>query len=83
MVVLDTRVQRRIPVLVYRDLEAAYEFLVRVFGLGRADSTGTKTGASFTGRSEPETAWCGSTRSHRNGASSRHSLWVAPPAWWR
>lgn len=34
MTMLDTRVQRRISILVYRDLEAAYEFLTRVFGLG-------------------------------------------------
>ena len=31
---LDATVQRRISILVYSDLEAAYEFLVRVFGLG-------------------------------------------------
>src|SRR4051794_28939629 len=31
---LDTAVQRRISILVYADLEAAYEYLTRVFGLG-------------------------------------------------
>jgi uncharacterized glyoxalase superfamily protein PhnB len=31
---LDTLVQRRIASLVYADLEAAFDFLVRVFGLG-------------------------------------------------
>jgi uncharacterized glyoxalase superfamily protein PhnB len=34
MVELDTTVQRRIPILVYKDLEAAYDYLTRVFGLG-------------------------------------------------
>jgi MerR family transcriptional regulator, thiopeptide resistance regulator len=34
MTMLDTTVQRRISILVYSDLEAAYEYLVRVFGLG-------------------------------------------------
>jgi len=34
MTLLDTTVQRRISILVYADLEAAYAYLVRVFGLG-------------------------------------------------
>jgi uncharacterized glyoxalase superfamily protein PhnB len=34
MTMLDTTVQRRISILVYKDLEAAYEFLTRAFGLG-------------------------------------------------
>jgi DNA-binding transcriptional MerR regulator len=34
MTMLDTTVQRRISILVYKDLEGAYEFLTRVFGLG-------------------------------------------------
>jgi DNA-binding transcriptional MerR regulator/uncharacterized glyoxalase superfamily protein PhnB len=34
MTMLDATVQRRISILVYADLEAAYEYLVRVFGLG-------------------------------------------------
>lgn len=34
MTMLDTTVQRRISILVYSDLEAAFDFLVRVFGLG-------------------------------------------------
>ena len=34
MTMLDTTVQRRISILVYTDLEAAYDYLVRVFGLG-------------------------------------------------
>ena len=36
---LDTTVQRRISILVYSDLEAAYDFLVRVFGLGPGELT--------------------------------------------
>jgi DNA-binding transcriptional MerR regulator/uncharacterized glyoxalase superfamily protein PhnB len=34
MTMLDNAVQRRISILVYADLEAAYEYLMRVFGLG-------------------------------------------------
>jgi DNA-binding transcriptional MerR regulator len=34
MIMMDTTVQRRISILVYADLEAAYDFLTRVFGLG-------------------------------------------------
>lgn len=34
MTMLDTTVQRRISILVYSDLEDAFEYLVRVFGLG-------------------------------------------------
>lgn len=34
MTMLDTAVQRRIAILVYQDLEAAYEYLTSVFGLG-------------------------------------------------
>jgi DNA-binding transcriptional MerR regulator/uncharacterized glyoxalase superfamily protein PhnB len=39
MIVLDTTVQRRISILVYADLEAAFEYLVRVFGLGPGELT--------------------------------------------
>jgi DNA-binding transcriptional MerR regulator/uncharacterized glyoxalase superfamily protein PhnB len=39
MTMLDATVQRRISILVYSDLEAAYEFLVRVFGLGAGEVT--------------------------------------------
>src|SRR5262245_40845849 len=34
MTMLDSNVQRRISILVYKDMEAAYDHLVRVFGLG-------------------------------------------------
>jgi MerR family transcriptional regulator, thiopeptide resistance regulator len=42
MVMLDTKVQRFIPGLVYADLEAAHEYLTRVFGFepGRLDRDG-------------------------------------------
>lgn len=42
MTMLDTKVQRRIPGLVYDDIEAAHTFLVEVFGLeaGRLDRDG-------------------------------------------
>ncbi len=39
MTMLETTVQRRIALLVYRDLEAAYHYLVRVFGLGPGQLT--------------------------------------------
>jgi DNA-binding transcriptional MerR regulator/uncharacterized glyoxalase superfamily protein PhnB len=39
MTMLDTTVQRRISILVYADIEAAHDFLVRVFGLGPGQLT--------------------------------------------
>lgn len=39
MTMLDTTVQRRISILVYSDLEAAHEYLIRVFGLGPGELT--------------------------------------------
>jgi MerR family transcriptional regulator, thiopeptide resistance regulator len=39
MTMLDTTVQRRISILVYHDLEAAHDYLVRVFGLGPGELT--------------------------------------------
>jgi DNA-binding transcriptional MerR regulator len=39
MTMLETTVQRRISILVYRDLEATYEYLERVFGLGPGQLT--------------------------------------------
>jgi len=39
MTMLDATVQRRISVLVYADLEAAFDYLVRVFGLGPGELT--------------------------------------------
>ena len=39
MTMLDTTVQRRISILVYADIEAAYEYLIRVFGLGPGQLT--------------------------------------------
>lgn len=44
MTMLDTTVQRRISFLVYADVEAAFEFLVRVFGLGPGQLTRDETG---------------------------------------
>jgi DNA-binding transcriptional MerR regulator len=37
MTMLEATMQRRISILVYSNLEAAYDFLVRVFGLGRGE----------------------------------------------
>jgi DNA-binding transcriptional MerR regulator/uncharacterized glyoxalase superfamily protein PhnB len=39
MTMLDSAVQRRISILVYSDMEAAFDFLVRVFGLGPGELT--------------------------------------------
>jgi DNA-binding transcriptional MerR regulator/uncharacterized glyoxalase superfamily protein PhnB len=39
MTMIDTTVQRRISFLVYSDLESAYDYLVRVFGLGPGQLT--------------------------------------------
>jgi DNA-binding transcriptional MerR regulator/uncharacterized glyoxalase superfamily protein PhnB len=44
MTMLDPTVQRRISILVYADLEAAYEYLVRVFGLGPGRLTRDEAG---------------------------------------
>ena len=44
MTMLDTTVQRRISILVYADLEEAFEYLVRVFGLGPGELTRDDTG---------------------------------------
>jgi len=49
MSMLDTTVQRRISILVYADLEVAYEFLVRVFGLGPGQLTRTEDGTVVHG----------------------------------
>jgi MerR family transcriptional regulator, thiopeptide resistance regulator len=39
MAAIDSGVQRRISILVYFDLEAAYDYLVRTFGLGPGELT--------------------------------------------
>jgi DNA-binding transcriptional MerR regulator len=39
MTMLDSTVQRRISILVYSDLQAAFDFLERVFGLGPGELT--------------------------------------------
>jgi DNA-binding transcriptional MerR regulator len=44
MTMLDTTVQRRIGILVYEDLEAMHDFLIRVFGLGPAEITRSDDG---------------------------------------
>ena len=44
MTMLDTTVQRRISILVYADLEGAYDYLVRVFGLGPGQLTSDAQG---------------------------------------
>jgi DNA-binding transcriptional MerR regulator len=49
MTMLETTVQRRISILVYANLEAAYEFLVRVFGLGPGELTRDTTGRVIHG----------------------------------
>src|SRR5205823_4136319 len=49
MTMLDTTVQRRISILVYIDLEAAYDYLVRVFGLGPGELTRDEEGRPVHG----------------------------------
>lgn len=49
MTMLDTTVQRRISILVYADLEAAHEYLVRVFGLGPGTLTRDDNGTPVHG----------------------------------
>jgi uncharacterized glyoxalase superfamily protein PhnB len=44
MTMLDTTVQRRIALLAYRDLQGAFDYLVRVFGLGPGQLTKDDTG---------------------------------------
>jgi uncharacterized glyoxalase superfamily protein PhnB len=44
MTMLDTNVQKRISILVYADMETAFEYLVRVFGLGPGKLTRDDTG---------------------------------------
>jgi MerR family transcriptional regulator, thiopeptide resistance regulator len=49
---LDTSPQRRIGILVYKDLEAAYEYLLRVFGLGPGELDRTPDGIAVHGEIE-------------------------------
>jgi DNA-binding transcriptional MerR regulator len=44
MTMLDTNIQRRISILVYKDMEAAFDFLINVFGLGPGELTRDDTG---------------------------------------
>ncbi len=39
MTMLDTNINRRISILVYADMEAAHDYLIRVFGLGPGEVT--------------------------------------------
>ncbi len=39
MAMLETTVNRRISILVYRDIEAAHDYLIRVYGLGPGEIT--------------------------------------------
>jgi uncharacterized glyoxalase superfamily protein PhnB len=49
---LDTALQRRIGILVYEDLEATYDHLVRVFGLGPGELTRAPDGRVVHGEIE-------------------------------
>jgi DNA-binding transcriptional MerR regulator len=49
MTMLDSAVQRRISILVYADLEGAFEFLERVFGLGPGEITRDGAGNAVHG----------------------------------
>lgn len=52
MTVFETSVQRRINLLVYADIESAYEYLVRVFGLGPGELTRDEEGNVVHGEIE-------------------------------
>jgi DNA-binding transcriptional MerR regulator/uncharacterized glyoxalase superfamily protein PhnB len=75
MTMLDTTVQRRIALLVYSDLEAAYEFLVRVFGLGPGELTRDDNGRVVHGEIEAGdgVVWL-HPESHEHGLASPKSL---------
>ncbi|MBF6298697.1 MerR family transcriptional regulator [Nocardia amamiensis] len=49
MAMLDTKIQRRIPTLVYRDIAAAHEFLTTVFGLEPGRITRGEDGTAYHG----------------------------------
>ena len=49
MTMLDTTVQRRISILVYADMEAAFNYLIRVFGLGPGELTRDENGTVVHG----------------------------------
>ncbi len=44
MSMLQTNINRRISILVYRDIEAAHDFLIRVFGLGPGELSRDENG---------------------------------------
>jgi MerR family transcriptional regulator, thiopeptide resistance regulator len=52
MTMLDATVQRRISILVYADLEGAYDYLGRVFGLGPGELTRDPAGTVVHGELE-------------------------------
>jgi MerR family transcriptional regulator, thiopeptide resistance regulator len=49
MTMLDTTVQKRISILVYADLEAAYDHLIRIFGLEAGELTRDESGKAVHG----------------------------------
>jgi uncharacterized glyoxalase superfamily protein PhnB len=49
MAMLDSNIQRRISIIVYRDLEGAYQHLVDVFGLGPGQLTRDDVGTVVHG----------------------------------
>jgi len=49
MTAIDTGVQKRISILVYADLPAAYEYLIRVFGLGPGELNHDESGEAVHG----------------------------------
>jgi len=49
MTMLETTVQRRIQLLVYADIQAAYDYLIRVFGLGPGELTRDDNGTIVHG----------------------------------
>ena len=82
MTMLDSTVQRRISILVYSDLEAAHEYLVRVFGLGPGELTATARAASSMASCRPATAWCGCIPRHPSSDCRRRAPWAARRRAW-
>jgi DNA-binding transcriptional MerR regulator len=83
MTMLDSTVQRRISILVYADLQAAFDYLERVFGLGPGELTRDGEGTSSTARSKRATGWCGCIPRRRSSDCCRPGRWGARRRAWR
>lgn len=86
MTMLESPVQRGISVLVYADLESAYEHLVRVFALGPGQLTRDDAGRVVHGELEAGTVSCGFIPRAPSSAWRHPGRWVGlrQPrlSWW-